>query len=121
MALKLIKEKEIYKWVSESNPSKEVNETDVATKSNNLIQIEVACLKKSTKIEGIIKIEEYWPSIDNFERSIIQKKEETHKKSAESLIGILLERNKKEDCLFDYLNDKKFTVSSGIYSKYFKT
>jgi serine/threonine protein kinase len=116
-ALKLIKKKAIYKWVSGKSIEKVKNENNTAAKSNQEIPIEVACLLKSSQIEGVIKLNEYWPSLDNIPCDGIKKKEETKtngdrnqisKTSGDSLIGIILERNINEQCLSSYLNEKKF-------------
>ena len=104
-ALKLIKKKAIYKWVSEKSIEKVKNENNTAAKSNNTdylqnqgIPIEVACLLKSSQIEGVVKLNEYWASIDNIPCDGIKKKEETKtiedtnqisKTSGDFLIGII--------------------------------
>ena len=116
VALKLVKKKSIYKWVSESS-LQVVNDSNVAaSKSERLLPIEVACLLRSAKVNGVVKLNEYWPSVDRPIQcdSLKQKKKEEENQieqdndtsTDEAVIGIVLERNYNEECLFDYLNEK---------------
>jgi serine/threonine protein kinase len=115
VALKLVKSKAIYKWVPESNLQK-LDNNDVDKKSDRLIPIEVACLLRSVEINGVVKLNEYWPSIDKTQCDSLKKKKKIEKEKEvandqnadETIIGIVLERNYNEECLFDYLNEKNF-------------
>ena len=74
IALKLVKTKAIYKWVPESSLQK-INDIDTDKKSDRLIPIEVACLLRSIKINGVVKLNEYWSSIDKIQCDGLKKNE----------------------------------------------
>jgi serine/threonine protein kinase len=111
IALKLVKSKAIYKWVAESTVplvSKDETIKKQQQQQDCLIPIEVACLLRASKINGIAKLIEYWPSIDKLPLSSneIIKNEKDDNPTVDSIIGIVLERNYNEECLFDYLIEK---------------
>lgn len=121
VAIKLVKRKAIYKWVPESLAlidEKIDDNKNEEKKENRMIPLEVACLIRSSNLNGVVKILEYWPPIDSIQfetdsdvNEIINEKkspksEQQQQSNDESVIGIVLERNYNEECLFDYLFEK---------------
>lgn len=68
--------------------------------SERLLPNEVACLIRATHIDSVIKILDYLPPSEDVQ---LDKNE----CSDDAFIGIVLERNTNEICLFDYLIQKQ--------------
>lgn len=67
------------------------------TTDNRVLPSEVACLIRAAQIPGIVKILDYLPASGEVQF------EDVEDLNDEGIIGIVLERNPSEICLFDYL------------------
>ncbi|CAF0736462.1 unnamed protein product [Brachionus calyciflorus] len=120
IAMKFFKKKAIHKWIPESVILDETVDFNLLQKSeffseankNRLLPSEVACLLRASKIDGIVKILDYIPPSDAVNLEPSQETScsssdcsDTEMKSLkdDSIIGIVLERDPNEICLFDYL------------------
>ncbi len=131
IALKFFKCSGIHKWIPEhvviasdekehqhseflcrkSNMSH--NHSDASSSAENrVLPSEVACLIRASHISGVVKILDYLPASEEVH---IDQDQEIND---ENVIGIVLERNPNEICLFDYLikrqmlneNDARFII-----------
>ena len=123
IALKLVKSNAIHVWVPKSIVQiKNEGKTEVEVTEDCKIPIEVACLLLASTVNGVVKLNEYWASIDNKQCAKMNKlqiqdtseeiKQSKEIKQTESVIGMVLERNYNEECLFDYLIEKNFISES---------
>jgi serine/threonine protein kinase len=126
IALKFFKHSGIHKWLPESIVSNELdyeknftfsefflshkkmnNNNENTVNNNRMLPSEVACLLRASHINGVVKLLDYLPM-----------NEEVHlddTKNNESIIGIVLERNPNEICLFDYLMHKQVLDESEAF------
>jgi len=107
VVLKFFKSKAVHKWIPESIIENDLDENLLKTseffnnKTTTLdrnLPSEVACLVRSYKCEGVVKILDYLPSVND-------KISEIDDNEHSSIIGIVFERNPNEICLFDYLKN----------------
>ena len=112
--------KGIHKWIPEStvfsaesslNPEEFFENKEYTSLNNSftssstssasrLLPSEVACLIRASHIDSVIKILDYLPPNDEIQFS-------KNECAEEAIIGIVLERNINEICLFDYLIQKQ--------------
>jgi serine/threonine protein kinase len=107
VVLKFFKNKAVHKWIPESIIENDLDEnlkkssdffgSKTSTVERNLPS-EVACLIRSYKCDGVVKILDYLPSVND-------KITELDNNEHSSIIGIVFERNSNEICLFDYLQN----------------
>jgi serine/threonine protein kinase len=116
IALKFFKCSGIHKWIPEhsviASDEREFqhseflcgkseishNHSDASsTADNRILPSEVACLIRASQIPGVIKILDYLPASEEVQI------EHDQEMNDENVIGIVLERNINEICLFDYL------------------
>lgn len=104
VALKFFKFTAIHKWYPESMVTDYMNHEILSSSeffnraknnqdedNDRLLPSEVACLLRAHTIPGVIKILDYIPA------------DELDTNEDDALIGIVLERDPNEECLFDYL------------------
>lgn len=123
IALKFFKNNAIHQWIPENfvvehldAEIKERSEFFSKQEPDRLLPSEVACLVRASKQSGIVQILDYLPTSDDVylnssesdsdepdHRSNSSPKKQLKEKDDESIIGIVLERNINEVCLFDYL------------------
>ena len=115
IALKFFKYSGIHKWIPESMILDNLDEKNFAlseffgkpskNSGERMLPSEVASLIRASKLKGIVKILDYLPANEGVqldEADILR-----NEPNDESIIGIVLERNPKEMCLFDYLIQKE--------------
>jgi serine/threonine protein kinase len=103
IAIKFFKYKAIHKLVPLKMVADYIDD-DLASSSeffskkdlNYMLPSEVACLIRARRIDGVIRILDYIPETES-------NKESTSLIDNEEIIGIVLERNFDEICLFEYL------------------
>ena len=124
IALKFFKCSGIHKWIPEhtviASEEREFqhseflcgksdishNHSDASsTVENRVLPSEVACLIRASQVAGVVKILDYLPATEDVH---IDQNQEMNDKNVspfddENVIGIVLERNPSEVCLFDYL------------------
>jgi len=120
IALKFFKYNAIHKWIPEASVVNDLDENIKKTsefftkqESDRLLPSEVACLVRASKHNGIVNILDYLPANDDVYLNSGSESDDPDKSSSspkkvslkneESIIGIVLERNINEVCLFDYL------------------
>lgn len=105
VALKFFKSKAVHKWIAESVIENDLDESFVKNSDffskksptvDRMLPSEVACLIRSSKCEGVVRILDYLPATNE---KIADLDESEHA----AIIGIVFERNANEMCLFDYL------------------
>lgn len=122
IALKFFKCSGIHKWIPESTvidsnekifshseyfDSKSISSSNhsvsSSTTENRVLPSEVACLIRASKIPNVVKILDYLPASEDVQL----EQQQDNEYDDDSIIGIVLERNPKEICLFDYLLKKQ--------------
>lgn len=128
IAMKFFKCSGIHKWIPENSvidsdenefphsqffDSKSISSSNhsvsSSTNENRVLPSEVACLIRAAKIPGIVKILDYLPASEDVQ---LDQQQDQDYDNEESIIGIVLERNPKEICLFDYLLKKQVLSES---------
>jgi serine/threonine protein kinase len=124
IALKFFQHNAIHKWIAESTvrdyiEPKLLLESEFFHASNETdrpLPSEVACLLRAHTIPGVIKILDYIPAEEVVSSSSSSSGSSGvssgHENDDDTLIGIVLERDPQEVCLFDYLV-KNNTLSEG--------
>jgi len=123
IALKFFKFNAIHQWIPESSVTSDLDESIAKSseffskqETDRLLPSEVACLGRASKLDSIVKIIDYLPASEDVylnsesesddssnEKSNSSPRKLSTSKNDESIIGIVLERNINEVCLFDYL------------------
>lgn len=109
IALKFFKKTAIHKWIPQSLIANDIDESLCKSseffsqpsndQEDRLLPSEVASLVRARKCDGVVKIIDYIPTSDELcSNSDSNKTDEPC-----SIIGIVLERDPNEICLFDYL------------------
>ncbi len=107
VVLKFFKSKAVHKWIPENVIENDLDEDLLQTseffskKTADRIRMlpsEVACLIRSQKCDGVVKILDYLPGVN-------EKVTELDESENSSIVGIVFERNSNEVCLFDYLQN----------------
>lgn len=124
----------IHKWVPENlvypeSDLKNINNdnancnhsvsSSIGEQNYSFFPNEVACLIRAQRVSGVVRILDYLPTSENHDNHLETHSnapssvESDHEKSDEdSVIGIALERDPKEVCLFDFLNQKQILKES---------
>jgi len=121
--LKFFKFNAIHQWIPASSVTSDLDESIAKSseffskqETDRLLPSEVACLVRASKLDSIVKIIDYLPASEDVylnsesesddssnEKSNSSPRKLSTSKNDESIIGIVLERNINEVCLFDYL------------------
>lgn len=126
IALKFFKIKAIHKWIPESYVHEFIDENLLSyseffsridpEKEERMLPSEVACLLRAHKQDGVVKILDFIPANEDLMSDNLVPSQQTEFSSInnnnnnnnESIIGIVLERDPNEICLFDYLIQNEF-------------
>lgn len=130
IAMKLFKCSGIHRWIPENqvypesdrkaNQNNHCNHSvssSIGEHHYNFLPNEVACLIRAQRVNGVVRILDYLPanehhsadnhSTDAHSNAPSSVESDYEKSDEDSVIGIVLERDPSEICLFDYLNQKQ--------------